>query len=285
MTVDFHTHAFPDRIAASTVARLESIGGIPSFSDGTVEGLKTRMRQGRISLAINLPVLTKPTQAEGVNAFAASLNANSGVDIAKGILSDTPPALISFAGIHPDVEDADEYMSELRRLGFLGIKIHPDYQGVLFDDERYIRIMSAAKREGLITVTHAGIDAAFPNGEIGCTPDRVLRALDKLGGYDRLVLAHLGGNEMQGEVAEKLAGEEIYFDTSLVLPHISRHSFEKVISRHDPRHILFGSDSPWSDIEESRRILHSFVSDPDTEEMILVGNALELLRRSAEGNE
>ena len=75
MTVDFHAHAFPDRIAASTVARLEMLGGIPSFSDGTVDGLKKRMTEADISLAINLPVLTKPSQAEGVNAYAAAINA------------------------------------------------------------------------------------------------------------------------------------------------------------------------------------------------------------------
>ena len=39
MIIDFHTHVFPDRIAASTVSALEAASGNRPYSDGTADGL------------------------------------------------------------------------------------------------------------------------------------------------------------------------------------------------------------------------------------------------------
>ena len=39
MIIDFHTHTFPDQIAASAVARLSDRANIPAYSSGTAGGL------------------------------------------------------------------------------------------------------------------------------------------------------------------------------------------------------------------------------------------------------
>ena len=39
MIIDFHTHTYPDRIAAKTVGLLESRSGTRAHSDGTLDGL------------------------------------------------------------------------------------------------------------------------------------------------------------------------------------------------------------------------------------------------------
>ena len=139
MIVDFHTHVFPDKIAASTVAALESRGGTPSHSDGTVDGLLRSLREADVSIAVNLPVLTKPTQFDSILAFAKRINERE-YDGER---------IISFAGIHPEDENIEEHLNAVSEAGIPGIKIHPDYQGAFFDDERYVRIISEAKTLGL----------------------------------------------------------------------------------------------------------------------------------------
>ena len=182
MIIDFHTHVFPEKIAEATVALLAKKGNIPSFSDGTISGLLSRMKLAGVDVSVNLPVLTKPTQFDSILKFAISLNE-------RFFACQGDERIISFAGMHPDMEDFEDKLAEIKKSGIKGIKIHPDYQGTFFDDEKYVRILREAKRLDLITVTHAGFDCAYPGEPIKCTPRRVMNLLDRIGGYDKLVLA------------------------------------------------------------------------------------------------
>ena len=267
MVIDFHTHVFPDRIAEKTVKILEQNGGIPSHSDGTVGALLSRMAAAGVDISINLPVLTKAEQFDGVNRFARELNERSY----------TGQRIISFAGIHPDTECADEAIAKIKQTGFLGIKIHPDYQGTFIDDERYVKILGAAKAQGLITVTHSGVDGAYIGQPVKCTPVRVLRLLDRLGGYKGLVLAHLGANEMLTDVMECLAGEDVYFDTAYCLRHAEQRAFMKLLTAHGEDKILFATDSPWQNAARELDFIRSLSLGADAEEKILSGNAKRLL--------
>jgi len=267
MIIDFHTHVFPDKIAASTVSALEAASGNRPYSDGTADGLLAALTAAEASIAVNLPVLTKPTQFESILGFAAALNGREygGARI------------ISFAGIHPADPNPEEHLSMLREAGIKGIKIHPDYQHTFFDDEAYVRIITEAKRLGLIVVTHAGVDAGFRGEEVKCTPTRVLRLLDRVGGYSRLVLAHLGGAEMTREVIDSLAGEDVYFDTAYNLGHVTRALFSELLEKHGAERMLFATDSPWQDIRrEAERIRSLGLSERELS-MILSENALRLL--------
>ena len=267
MLIDFHTHVFPDKIAAAAVGTLAKRGGIPFYSDGTESGLLSSLSSAGVDVALNLPVLTRPEQFGSTLRYAAEINKKSY----------TGPHIISFAGVHPDMVDPDGAIEAVKAAGFLGIKIHPDYQGTFFDDERYVRLLSLAKASGLITVTHAGFDCAYPGEEIKCTPIRVLRLLDRIGGYDKLVLAHLGGINLYDEVYESLAGEDVYFDTAYVLRFTPRDEFKKIVEKHGEDRILFASDSPWSSIKDDADILRSFALGKETEEKIFYKNAEKLL--------
>ena len=70
MIIDFHAHAFPEKIAASTVSALAKKGNVPAYSDGTVNGLLEKMNAAGIDIALNLPVLTKPTQFDSILKYA-----------------------------------------------------------------------------------------------------------------------------------------------------------------------------------------------------------------------
>ena len=267
MIIDFHTHVFPDKIAARTVAALEKNGNATAYSDGTASGLINSLRRAGADVAVNLPVLTSPTQFESITRFAGEINSREYSD-AK---------IISFAGVHPDCEDVGEKLVQLKELGFLGIKIHPDYQGTFIDDQRYVRIFEFAKALGLIVVTHAGQDGAYIGQPIKCTPSRVLNLLDKIGGYSKLVLAHVGANAMYDEVYSTLAGEDFYFDTALCLRDVGKDAFKRLVNKHGDGKILFATDSPWRDIAEEIGILKSYSLGEDTEKKIFSENARLLL--------
>ena len=271
MIIDFHTHVFPEKIAKATVSALEKSGNTKSFSDGTAASLKEQMRAAGVDISVNLPVLTKPTQFDSILKFASLMNGEF------SSASEGEPRIISFAGMHPDIEDYEEKLLTIKESGILGIKIHPDYQGTFFDDDKYVRILAEAKRLGLITVTHAGFDCAYPGQPIRCTPKRVLNLLDKIGGYDKLVLAHMGGNMLFSEVYDLLAGIDVYFDTACVLPLFSDKEFNKMATKHGADRLLFATDSPWRDISADRKILEGFRVGKDEEEKIFSANARKLL--------
>ena len=267
MVIDFHTHVFPDKIADITIATLSKNGGIPAHSDGKAKGLISSMDEGGVDVSVNLPVVTRPTQMDSIFAFAKGINEEES----------TKGRIISFCGIHPGVENYEEWLEKIKASGFLGVKIHPDYQGTFFDDPAYVRIFKKAKELDLTTVSHAGFDGAYVGQEIKCTPVRVLRALDALGGYDKLVLAHLGGNELYDSVYNELAGENVYFDTSYVLPFLTREQFEKMVEKHGENKILFATDSPWQNQGEMVRILKSY-NLGKAENKILCENAKKLIK-------
>ncbi|MBO5907123.1 MAG: amidohydrolase family protein [Clostridia bacterium] len=268
MIIDFHTHVFPDKIASRTVSYLAERGSLPPYSDGTATGLKEKMKEAGIDVSVSLPVLTSPEQFDSVNRYARSLNE---------AFSDTSPRIISFGGIHPRCEDIEGKMKFLFECGFLGVKIHPDYQDTFIDDEGYIRILESAKKYGLIVVTHSGPDAAYMDREPKCTPERVLALYGRVP-YGKLVLSHYGANKMWEEVYDALAGLDLYFDTSLILPEIDRGVFKKILKKHGDDKILFATDSPWNDVKGDVKILKSYALEKETEEKILFKNAKKLLK-------
>ncbi|MBE6578091.1 MAG: metal-dependent hydrolase [Ruminococcaceae bacterium] len=266
MIIDFHTHIFPDKIAGKTIELLSEKGGIPPFSNGTVNGLIDKMEKADTDISITLPVLTSPSQFDSVNRFASGVNS---------AFSDKKRRLISFAGIHPACEDIEAKMAFIKENGFLGVKIHPDYQVTFIDDDGYVRIMQCAKEYDLIVVTHAGVDGAYRD-TVHCPPERTLNLLRKVP-HSKLVLAHMGANEMFDEVLQKLCGEDIYLDTAYVLRFIGKDTFKKILEKHGEDRILFATDSPWSDIGGDVDIIKSFDLGSQTEQKIFCENAKKLL--------
>ncbi len=267
MVIDFHTHIFPDKLAPSAVASLAEASAIRPHTDGTLSGLLSHMDAAGVTLSVNLPVLTHPRQFESVSRFAAALNT-----------APTRERVISFAGMHPAMQDMEQRLHELHARGFRGIKIHPDYQDTFIDDEAYVRMLAVAKSLDLITVTHAGQDDAYIGREIKCTPTRVLRLLDRLGGYPKLVLAHLGANAQRAQVIDTLAGADVYFDTAYSLREGGQQALRRLLDRHGDTRILFATDSPWRDMREELDRLRRYIGDDTTAyQRITAGNACALL--------
>ena len=263
MMIDFHTHIFPDKIAARSIEALSKVSGVKAATDGTLKGLLASMDRSGVDLSVIMPVVTKPSQFESVNTFAAKVN------------EEYAGRLLSFGGIHPDSEDYKSELNRIKELGLPGIKLHPDYQGVMIDDVRYMNIIEYADELDLTILVHAGIDIGLPE-PVHCPPDKARKVLDTLK-PKKLVLAHMGGWKQWEEVYESLAGEQVYLDTAFCFDYMTQDMFLKLCEKHGVDKILFATDSPWSDAHRDIETINNLPLSNAEKEVIFSGNAMKLL--------
>ena len=177
MIIDFHTHVFPDHMAKRVVDDMAVATGIMPYLDGTVGALTDSMAMAGIDISVLLPVLTKPSQFKTVNNYELSIAHKY----------DNGTKLVAFGGVHPDSPTLRDDIREIRRMGMKGIKLHPDYQQIDFDDPRNIRAVDYASEEGLITVVHAGLDMAFAR-HVHCTPPMAVNLLKEISPENQALL-------------------------------------------------------------------------------------------------
>lgn len=263
--IDFHTHIFPDKIAPATVAALAKAGGTkPEGGTGTLDDLEgVALREG-VSLCVNLPIATRPDQAASINRFAKEVNGRDG-------------RVVSFGAIHPDAAEPERELAELAEAGFRGIKLHPDYQGHYADDPAVIRVVKEAKRLGLHTVFHGGVDIAFPN-DVHAAPERMANLLSALGeGEGKVIVAHIGGYGLWDDVERLLVGRDVYFDLSYGIDRLPEEQLLRIVTRHGADRILFGSDYPWRDPADIDRVLAKLPLSDEQFALIRFGNAERML--------
>ena len=267
MVIDFHTHVFPDAIAARSIAALESNADLKAYTDGTLSGLKLSMGESGVDYSVILPVATRPSQFQSINTYAASITGKDGI--------------ISFGGIHPETEHYKEELDRIKALGLKGIKLHPDYQQCFVDDPNSVRIISYAVSIGLFVALHAGIDIGLPD-VVHCPPERTLRMLRQVYGKTipkerRIILAHTGGWGQWDQVEELLVGEPVYMDISFSMGMIEDQQLLRIIRKHGTENMLFATDSPWSGQKETLEYFDTLPLSREEKERILWGNASRLL--------
>lgn len=277
MIIDFHTHVFPDKIAQKTLEALGQFVDDKPYTDGTISGLLNSMHLSGVNKSVILPVNTRPGQFDTITKFAKYIN-------------DTYDNLISFGGIHPDDEEPEEKLQHLKDNGFKGIKLHPDYTDTFIDDERYIRIIAAAKKLGLLVLSHSGKDPAFDI--VHSTPQKgaeMLSRVNQLVPSEKpfFIFAHIGDNRNTHEAEQYLVGQNCYIDISCSFSDLgafgtaSDEDIIRIIRHHGADKILFATDSPWNDQKTYIERFRSLKGLSDTEkDMILGQNAERLLYSS-----
>lgn len=261
MLIDFHTHAFPERIAGRAVSGLaHASGGMVPQTDGTLASLKAEMDKDGVDLSVVLSIATNPKQQANVNNFAMEMNRDD--------------RIVAFGSIHPDAPDALEELERIAAAGLKGVKFHPEYQCFYANEERMKPIYRKISELGLITLFHAGQDIGFapPNH---CLPEHLLGAMKWLD--TPVVAAHWGGYCCGPEVIDKLCGENLWFDLSFGYGCIPKPTAQAIIDRHGPDKLLFGSDMPWHRPEWELRLINSLDISPEDEEKIFWKNAAKLL--------
>ncbi len=277
--IDFHVHTFPEKIAERALAQLSRDSGSRPFTGGTVRELRESMKDAGVDLSIVLPVVTNPEKVAHINLSAATQNET--VD---------ETGILSFAGIHPAAENYRVLLRQVKELGFKGIKLHPDYYGIMFDDERTMRLIDYASELDLIIVTHAGTDIGlYP--PVCCTVDSIVRVMDIVA-PPKLVAAHMGGWNNWDEVLTKLAGRPLWVDTAFSIGEIewltpqdekygfrmlTDEKFVELVHALGEDRVLFATDSPWAEQRDYVNRIRAMSLTEQEKEKILAGNAKQLL--------
>ncbi len=269
MLIDFHTHAFPEKIAERAIASLEQniidVSGDGPWAHakhgGTVDALKQSMHENGVDISVVMPIATTLTQSTSINRFAAEINGHDG--------------LYSFGSLHPLQENAEAELENIKSLGLKGIKLHPEYQKFYINSAESIRVLKKAEELGLYVLLHAGEDAGMMP-PFHCTPELLADALGHLSGGN-IIAAHMGGYNLNEDFSKLLAGSNIFIDTSYCLDKIPVELAEGIIKKHGANRVLFGSDSPW---EKPQAIIDGLKRLNLTQEefdMITFKNAAEIL--------
>jgi predicted TIM-barrel fold metal-dependent hydrolase len=259
--IDFHTHVYPDPVAAKAVREVCQRSGIKAYADGTLEGLKRSMAAAGIDLSVVAAVATKPEQVASMQKWLTAIR---------------QPGIETLAALHPDDPLSPEHLANLRREGFRGLKLHPDYQDFFVDDPRMYPLYEAAAAEGMFILFHAGMDRGLPH-PVHATPER-LATVHKTVPELCMVVAHLGGEESYEATARYLLGRDLYLDTSFVLQKMPEAFRERFLKEHPAERLLFASDSPWTGQGEELHFLLElpFLTQRDKEK-ICFSNAARLL--------
>ena len=262
MLIDFHTHAFPDKIAERAIDALcFTSGGLMPQTKGTVESLKEEMARDGVDISVILNIATNPKQQTNVNNFAAEINKDE--------------KIVAFGSVHPDAPDVLSELERIKDMGLKGVKFHPEYQSFYVDDEKMKSVYKKISQLGLITVFHAGIDCGYPE-PYHCLPERMERALKW---FDSpVVAAHWGGGGCWNEVLSRLAGQDIWFDLSYGYGQMPKWAAQQIVDKHTPDRLLFGSDMPWHRPVWEKRLIESLDMSVSDKEKIYYKNALSLLK-------
>jgi predicted TIM-barrel fold metal-dependent hydrolase len=167
-------------------------------------------------------------------------------------------------------------IERIHAAGIPGIKLHPDYMLCTIDDPAYGPILDAAAQFGMFVIIHAGFDVYSPD-KIYATADGILTVLKRHPKL-KLVCAHYGNNCLWDTAEAKLAGKNLWIDTSMGCREgLFPSQAKRILEKHDSDRILFGSDCPWCDVRENAAYIETLGLSSDLLDKIFYKNALALL--------
>jgi predicted TIM-barrel fold metal-dependent hydrolase len=259
--VDFHTHAFPDALAARAMkALLEEAPGIRAYLDGTIGDLLRSMDRTGIEKSMVCCIATKPEQFEPILRWCGQIRSDR---------------LIPCPSVHPADPALADHIRCIAEEGFPGIKMHPYYQDFFADEDRLLDVYEEADRRDLLLVMHTGYDIAFPRIR-RADPQRVLWVKERFPAL-RLVTTHLGAWQQWDEVQAQIVGRDIPMEISFALDELDPQQAREMILGHPEGYVLFGTDSPWTDQGRTLEWLEKLQLPEKTLMQVLAGNALNLL--------
>ena len=236
-------------------------------ADQSAERLLDSMLRAGITCSVLLPVVTRPEEFQRINNAAAKVNARYG------------GKLLSFGSIHPLSQQYKQELHYIKSLGLLGIKLHPDLQGVQFDHREYLHIIDYASELGLAVAVHAGITQRQPM-QVKCPPRLAAKVIEELQ-PPRLILTHLGGFKQWSSVEEELIGRQVYLDCADCALYMPKEQFERIVNRHGSDKILFATDFPETDPRDMIEWIEKCDLTEKQKQNIYKENACRLLKLHA----
>ena len=234
MLTDFHTHVFHPAVAKKALARMAAVGLNPVGS-GILEDLASRSAEAGVERVVCLTAALTGDQVRPANNFMLELDKKE-----KSLPN--APEVTAFGTIHPDFDRWEDELARLEAAGIKGLKLHPNFQNLAFDDPRLFPVMEAIGSR-FILLCHVGCEK--PLEESPASPYKLAKLISMFPGA-RVIAAHLGGYA-DGKVAlDALVGKDIWLDTSNTC-RMGDDFVKAIIGKHPFERLLFGTDYPLFD--------------------------------------
>ncbi len=257
--IDSHTHVWPDKVAEKAKDYLKQSFSMPISVIPTVSNLLRIMDENAISKSVIASVASRPDQVISINNW---------------LFKTDRKRFIPFASIHPFY---DKWKEELKRIkdNAFGIKFQPEFQDFYIDDEKIFPLYEHIQKLDIPVLFHCGTELSLP-GVIHASPDKIIKITDKFPEM-KFIGAHMGGFKIWDEVIEKLAGRNIYFDTSSSISYMKKQQLDMLMEKHSVDKILFGTDFPVGNQKKEIDFLKSLDIEEDKKIKLFGGNIMKLL--------
>jgi predicted TIM-barrel fold metal-dependent hydrolase len=265
LIIDFHTHIYPEWVAAKILPAAKRKLKVEVPGTGAPEDLRRMMKVAKVTGSVLLPLAKGREDVSSLNDWILSVSGGKSAD------------LTAFGAVHPFMPNLELELDRLASQGIKGVKMMPLLQEVYPDDPCCGNFYEALIERKMILVAHAGRDP-LDRQEVFGTPERFARTVACYPDL-RLVLAHLGGLRMWDDVRRHLlpAGGNVYFDTAYVSFYMGQEEMAELIRDIGPDRVIFGSDYPWEEPGRAVEIIKGLGLCEEEERAILGRNAATLL--------
>ena len=256
--IDMHTHIFPDKIAAKATVATAEYFDLPEPPNhyGSVAELLDALTAADIDCAMVFSAATTEHQVEHINRYILEQ-------------AEAHPRFIPCGTLHAGYENYKEELRWMREHGMYGVKIHPEFQHFVLDDERLFPMFEEMERNDMFLIAHMGDPRVNVSG-----PRRMLPIAETFPRL-RCIAAHLGNwGDWDIEKIRPLAKKEnMYTDISSSFSYVKdKAPLYPILREYDPTHIFFGSDYPiWCPQKELDKA-RALALPPDLLEDILFHN-------------
>lgn len=242
-------------------------GGEVNVEFNTVnEGLKRRGIESALLMPIN-DVSWQPVKK--MNDFLVNVIRNNSEYV--GFIDID----LSKTHLYGGIKELENEIVYYYQRGLKGIKVHLQNLGVYADDWRLLCVYRIAGELNIPITIHCypGSPPGLSNHSDPVAIEKIVRVFHKT----QFIIAHFGGVKYFYDMPQ-LNHDNVYFETSGVMPVLTRYIDQEKISRVFEEigfnKIMFGSDFPTADIDETIEILKELI--PGTElENVMYKNILE----------
>ena len=262
LVTDAHCHVYPEAIAKKASDHTGTFYGETPAHGGTTEELIRSGTEAGVDRFLIQSVATAPKQVKSINEFIANETKKY------------PDKFIGFGTLHPESENLKEDFLHAYDLGLHGIKLHPDCQKFLLDDEKCDMIYSLCSEYDMPLLVHLG-DKRYEYS----SPLRMMSVMHR---FDKLKVigAHLGGWSLWEELPSELFKiKNLWVDCSSSIDYIPIELSKEIFSRYGADKILFGTDYPLHSPKNVMAILKKMDLPRDDMKKILNDNFDLLIRK------
>ena len=199
--------------------------------------------------------------------------------------------LLTAGTLHPSFPDIDDELDRLSLNNVRALKFSSFSQGVDLEAEETFQFFDRIRRHNLsakppffaVFDTFYQADRYFgAPGKHITTPGKLGRLIKAFPEID-FVAAHMGGLAAPfREIEEHLYPQaNLYLETSNAAHVLSRKEFVRLLERHGPEHVIFGTDWPWfghaEEIPLIQGLLEEAAFSPQQRALVFSGNIARFL--------